>query len=600
MFDLLNLTNNCRACLNYISEDDSVSVVVIEESSAKSYQDLLHEWYSQGNDNSIDEHLPKRLCLSCAQRIDSILQYQTETVSNLRLLFAIIEAKTTGKCALLEKLLRSEKSRQTLLRLGIMELNDLMDESLKVKSLLNSDLDKNVPQPLNELYPETTEYVTAEDEQSTELIIKIEIGEETVLSEDTALTPTKKRKRIEAIRKRPCLLEGCEPVITGQATQHVKEKHRTYCKICGLVFNSYYNAMSHAAVHKPNDLLLSCDVCSKSFHRDQDLKNHLLTVHGQVNAKYVCAFCEQEFQTKNGLKKHREMHLHSPCHLCGSTEAFKDYKQLVNHFRKKHDKQMYKCRQCSTSFLGRREFEMHEKKHRDGSQIHCVEFAIRQWSDVNRCASCEKTFYNGEYLKLHTDSVHKLGETNNFTDSDQERKFKCNICSALFRLNSSLRNHTRRVHCTERVVCEKCGASFKTSSEAKAHMRFRHEQNSRYKCEFCDKRCSTSSVLATHRRTHTNERPYQCPYEGCPKTYKTNGALIKHVRANHTNERPYKCHYDSCEKSYICSQHLKNHLHWHTQEKPFKCFYCEIYFSTAHNRNKHCKVHHPGQPVDKE
>ncbi|XP_058837840.1 zinc finger protein 454-like [Topomyia yanbarensis] len=627
MFDSSNLLNICRACLNDISTKDSVLVSTVEESSAKSYHDLLHEWHPFDNQPGYDNHFPKYLCLDCTQRIDGILKFQTETVSNSRLLFAIVEVKVTSKTVLLRKLLRSEKSRQTLSRMGFINskddvINQLLDgiqplHSTCIKQEIQESVEPNSIQFQDyidrEDKPEYSELCiksqfpaceSTTNECNEELVLKFEPGEETIRTVDTGPTQAKQSKKVDRIRKRPCLVEGCEPVIIGQTAQHIKEKHRTYCKICGLVFSSYYLAASHIAVHKPSEQLLSCDVCFKTFCRDQDLKNHLLLVHARIDAKHVCPFCEQGFQMIADLKKHREIHLNSPCHLCGKSEPFKDYKHLADHFRKNHDKQLYKCGQCSTAFLGRRELEIHNKKHHDGSLINCVEFAVRQWDDTNHCASCEKIFYTEVYLKSHAAAVHKLGEdhdSKSLTALDQEEyKFKCNTCSSSFRLNTSLKRHTRKVHGSERIACEQCGASFKTSSEVNAHIRYRHTKDFWYKCEFCDKPCNTSSALAVHRRTHTNERPCKCPYEGCVKNYKTHGALQKHVRANHTNERPYKCHYESCNKAYICSQHLKAHIHWHTREKPFKCFYCELYFSTSPNRRKHCQVHHPGKPVGKE
>ncbi|XP_053688597.1 myoneurin-like [Sabethes cyaneus] len=183
---------------------------------------------------------------------------------------------------------------------------------------------------------------------------------------------------------------------------------------------------------------------------------------------------------------------------------------------------------------------------------------------------------------------------------EKDYKFKCPECDACFRVRNTLNGHIRRTHRFEKVVCDVCGISCKSRHEAKVHMRSAHINESRYKCDFCEKRFSTSGSLRIHRRTHTNERPYKCRYEGCDKEYKAGGALVKHVRAVHTNERPFRCQYKACDKAYICSQHLKTHLLWHTQEKPFKCNYCELYFNSTNNRRKHCKRHHPGRPVGRE
>lgn len=43
---------------------------------------------------------------------------------------------------------------------------------------------------------------------------------------------------------------------------------------------------------------------------------------------------------------------------------------------------------------------------------------------------------------------------------------------------------------------------------------------------------TTGYGLKSHYRTHTNERPYKCPYEQCSKAFKTSGDLQKHIRTH--------------------------------------------------------------------
>ena len=43
---------------------------------------------------------------------------------------------------------------------------------------------------------------------------------------------------------------------------------------------------------------------------------------------------------------------------------------------------------------------------------------------------------------------------------------------------------------------------------------------------------TTGYGLKSHYRTHTNERPYKCPYESCSKAFKTSGDLQKHIRTH--------------------------------------------------------------------
>ncbi|EAT46893.1 AAEL001924-PA, partial [Aedes aegypti] len=320
----------------------------------------------------------------------------------------------------------------------------------------------------------------------------------------------------------------------------------------------------------------------------------------QATANHECSLCEQVFYKKTDLAKHREVHLKSPCQFCDRKKPFGSYKKLKEHFRMIHEKQIFKCEQCASSFLGRREHENHIEKHRDGTIDNCVEFALRLWNDDFKCTVCDRSFYNETYLDAHREKEHKVYNIkapdckSNMIVPDY--KFKCKECDATYRLKSSLKGHVFKNHRSQPKVCTHCGATFKSNNELDCHVRYLHTKDFRFKCDFCDKRCNTNSDLQVHRRTHTNERPYKCSYEGCGKDYKTNGAIIKHIRSVHTMERPYKCSYENCDRSFVCSQQLKSHGFTHTKEKPFPCAYCELRFNQNYLRRAHCRKRHPGQP----
>ncbi|KAJ3044789.1 hypothetical protein HDV00_000666 [Rhizophlyctis rosea] len=78
-----------------------------------------------------------------------------------------------------------------------------------------------------------------------------------------------------------------------------------------------------------------------------------------------------------------------------------------------------------------------------------------------------------------------------------------------------------------------------------------------YKCEFpgCAKVFTRSYNLKSHRKIHTGDELFLCPY--CPSRFTRGHDLKRHVRL-HTNERPFRC--PNCDRSFSRSDALKRHV----------------------------------------
>ncbi|KAK7472483.1 hypothetical protein VKT23_000598 [Stygiomarasmius scandens] len=57
--------------------------------------------------------------------------------------------------------------------------------------------------------------------------------------------------------------------------------------------------------------------------------------------------------------------------------------------------------------------------------------------------------------------------------------------------------------------------------------------SSRHQCGYCGKRFSRPSGLKIHLTTHTGEKPYVCPEEGCRRSFSVRSNMRRHVRIVH-------------------------------------------------------------------
>lgn len=66
--------------------------------------------------------------------------------------------------------------------------------------------------------------------------------------------------------------------------------------------------------------------------------------------------------------------------------------------------------------------------------------------------------------------------------------------------------------------------------------------NRKHLCDVCGKSFGKKAILTEHIRTHTKEKPFICPYEGCSKAFSEKGNMTIH----------YKRHF---KKQLKCQQH---------------------------------------------
>ncbi|XP_030434812.1 zinc finger protein GLIS2 isoform X2 [Gopherus evgoodei] len=83
-----------------------------------------------------------------------------------------------------------------------------------------------------------------------------------------------------------------------------------------------------------------------------------------------------------------------------------------------------------------------------------------------------------------------------------------------------------------------------------------------HRCPTCNKSFSRLENLKIHNRSHTGEKPYMCPYEGCSKRYSNSSDRFKHTRTHYV-DKPYYCKMPGCHKRYTDPSSLRKHIKAH-------------------------------------
>ncbi|GMS94616.1 hypothetical protein PENTCL1PPCAC_16791, partial [Pristionchus entomophagus] len=142
--------------------------------------------------------------------------------------------------------------------------------------------------------------------------------------------------------------------------------------------------------------------------------------------------------------------------------------------------------------------------------------------------------------------------------------------------DSSPPHHTHdslRVQPEKKHICEICSKAFPYLSILESHKRC-HTGEKPFKCHYCDKKFAQKATLQVHERTHTGERPYKCRY--CEKTFAQYGTKTVHEKSAHLGIRNYKC--PKCEKCLSSPSALYTHKKTHG-EKVFRCQFCTKTFT---------------------
>ena len=119
-----------------------------------------------------------------------------------------------------------------------------------------------------------------------------------------------------------------------------------------------------------------------------------------------------------------------------------------------------------------------------------------------------------------------------------------------------------------------------------------------FQCAFpnCKKSFKNTTHFKSHMFTHTRISNYRCTYPECgDNTYFAHKSdLDRHTRTKHSDEKPFVC--DICGHKTKLKDNLKQHLFTHTRISNYRCTYPECgdntYFVHRSNLDRHMRIKH--------
>uniref|UniRef100_A0A9L0K259 C2H2-type domain-containing protein n=1 Tax=Equus asinus TaxID=9793 RepID=A0A9L0K259_EQUAS len=275
-----------------------------------------------------------------------------------------------------------------------------------------------------------------------------------------------------------------------------------------------------------------------------------------------------------------------------------------------HDKTV--CVTATSSLTGEdscKDFEF--KKNCDKATVfnHVRNGTREEYFDLDEVGkSCDDRNTLLEYKKIHVAMTH----------------CECHESGSNFIRNSPLVQPQRTITGQGALESSKCEENLSQSS---AH------QKTQTGDKFCVFNEHTNAFykkldLATHQRTHTEEKFYQCGQKsfacnGCRKFFYRKAHLIQHQRIC-SGEKAYECEEcgrsfspnshsvhcpgthmgvslcecKECGKTFFKTSHLRAHQRIHPGEKPYDCIECGKTFSLKTHLSAHHRIHTGEKPYE--
>jgi len=302
--------------------------------------------------------------------------------------------------------------------------------------------------------------------------------------------------------------------------------------------------------------------------------------------------------------------LQSQTSISPLTRPTADLNSFIARDNSMKDQRPYPCETCGMAFKKSSHLKQHIRRHTGEKPF--------------QCEICLRAFATRGVLNTHI-------------NTHSSNNYRCNICSATFANNNSLRRHVSSIHEVNAFQCPHCSSQLKSEFALTKHIKSSHENSiidkSLYQqsintigsnecqidsvniLELCDETTAQFAKQSTNQTENNklvifessnqnhlcgtqindeleiNSQPKishsnQCDF--CPKSFKKPSDLARHRRI-HTGEKLFVC--DICKKRFTVKSTLDSHLITHKGERNFKCDVCAASFATNGSLKVHMRLH---------
>ena len=237
------------------------------------------------------------------------------------------------------------------------------------------------------------------------------------------------------------------------------------CSKCEKSFPIKSRLLQHELVHDKSKLF-TCDQCSYSSNREQNLQGHMLDKHSNFSEEllkpHACEVCGFRFKTGSHLYRHMKVHKKDvikpykyECEFCDKN--FTERYNLKIHIKNKHEKIPPKhiCSVCNKGFHSKRDLNAHSVTHQSNPVLH-------------QCPECDFESKHVKSVERH----YKLKHSTCITDA----RFVCEVCGKGFHEKNKLERHSyvHMDYSCKPIACSECTYRFICRSDLKQHMKKVH------------------------------------------------------------------------------------------------------------------------------